>query len=51
MDALSAIHTRRSIRKYMDQPVGEELVEKLLAAAMQAPTRQEPATVAVYSDR
>ena len=38
MDTLDAIHTRRSIRKYLDQPIPEELIEKLLAAAMQAPS-------------
>jgi nitroreductase len=38
MDTLSAIHTRRSIRKYLDQPVSEDRIEKLLAAAMQAPS-------------
>ena len=37
MDTLQAIHTRRSIRTYLDQPVPEELIQKLLAAAMQAP--------------
>ncbi|MGD0896805.1 MAG: nitroreductase family protein [Thermoguttaceae bacterium] len=36
MDVLEAIHTRRSIRKYLDRPVPEELIQKLLAAAMQA---------------
>ena len=39
MDVLEAIHTRRSIRKYLNQPVPEELVEKILAAAMQARSR------------
>lgn len=38
MDALEAIFTRRSIRKFADQAVPEELIEKLLAAAMQAPS-------------
>jgi nitroreductase len=44
MDALEAIRTRRSIRTYLDQPVPEELVQKLLAAAMQAPSarNQQP---------
>ena len=37
MDAIEAIFTRRSIRRYLDKPVPEELVQKLLAAAMQAP--------------
>jgi nitroreductase len=38
MDTLEAIRTRRSVRKYRDQPVPEELVQKLLAAAMNAPS-------------
>jgi nitroreductase len=38
MDAIEAIMTRRSIRKYSDQPVGRETIEVLLRAAMAAPT-------------
>jgi nitroreductase len=38
MDTLEAIRTRRSVRRYKDQPVAEELVRKLLAAAMSAPS-------------
>ena len=38
MDALEAIHTRRSIRKYQDKPVPDALVRKMLAAAMSAPS-------------
>ena len=38
MDTLETIMTRRSIRAYTDQPVPAELVQKLLAAAMQAPS-------------
>ena len=37
MDTLEAIHTRRSIRRYENRPVSEELRRKLLAAAMSAP--------------
>jgi nitroreductase len=37
MDALDAILTRRSIRQYQDVAVREELIEKVLAAAMSAP--------------
>jgi len=53
MDALEAIHTRRSIRKYQDKPVPEEVVEKLLAAAMSAPSarNQQPWQFVVLSDR
>lgn len=38
METLEAIHTRRSIRKYTDRPVPEELVTELLRAAMSAPS-------------
>jgi nitroreductase len=53
MDTLKAIHTRRSIRKYLDRPVPEELIQKLLAAAMQAPSarNQQPWHFVVIDDR
>jgi len=38
MDAMQAILTRRSIRKYTAQPVPDELIKDLLAAAMAAPS-------------
>jgi len=38
MDALDAIHTRRSIRKFTDKHVSNELIEKILAAGMSAPS-------------
>lgn len=41
MDALEAILTRRSVRRYEDKPVPEELIEKLLAAGMAAPTARD----------
>ena len=53
MDTLDAIHTRRSIRRYRNEPVDEGLVEKLLAAAMQAPSarNQQPWQFVVIDDR
>lgn len=53
MDTFDAIHHRRSIRKYDDRPVAEELVQKLLAAAMQAPSarNQQPWRFVVIDDR
>ena len=53
MEALEAIHTRRSIRKYGDQPVPDELVQKILAAAMSAPSacNQQPWQFVVITDR
>lgn len=52
MEALQAIHTRRSIRRYKDKPVPEELIQKLLAAAMQAPSarNQQPWQFVVIDD-
>ena len=38
MDAMQAILTRRSIRKYTDEPVADAQVEVLLKAAMAAPS-------------
>jgi nitroreductase len=53
MDALEAILTRRSIRKYEEKPVPEELVKKLLAAAMSAPSANntQPWHFVVVTDR
>nr|WP_320012169.1 nitroreductase family protein [uncultured Desulfobulbus sp.] len=38
MELLEAIHTRRSIRKYLQKDIPEELVQQILAAAMMAPS-------------
>lgn len=38
MDAMQAILTRQSIRKYTDQKIPDEMVEQLLKAAMRAPS-------------
>lgn len=38
MDAIQALLTRRSIRRYTDEPVSDEHLETLLAAAMAAPS-------------
>jgi len=53
MDALTAIHGRRSIREYTSQPVPEELVCKVLSAAMAAPSasNQQPWQFVVIDDR
>ena len=37
MDAIEAIHSRRSIRTYTAQPVDRELIEALVWDAAQAP--------------
>ena len=53
MDTLEAIHTRRSVRAYQDNPIPEELVTKLLAAAMAAPSarNQQPWEFVVITDK
>ncbi len=38
MDALTAIHTRRTIRAYTEQPLARDVLQRLLYAAVQAPT-------------
>lgn len=44
MDLLEAIYTRRSIRKFTDEPVGDEKIHTLLKCAMLAPSacNQQP---------
>ncbi|MHC4400054.1 MAG: nitroreductase family protein [Planctomycetota bacterium] len=53
MDALEAIRHRRSIRKYQDKPVPEDVVGQLLAAAMMAPSARnaQPWQFVVIDDR
>ena len=53
MDAMTAIFTRRSIRKYTDQPVPEETIEQILKAAMYAPSssNRQPWQFVVIRDR
>jgi nitroreductase len=53
MDAIDAVMTRRSIRRYTNQPVPEELVTRLLRAAMAAPSarNQQPWLFIVVRDR
>ncbi|MCX7817510.1 MAG: nitroreductase family protein [Syntrophales bacterium] len=53
MDALEAIFTRRSIRKFTSQPVSETFVETILRAAMSAPSagNQQPWHFIVVDDR
>jgi nitroreductase len=53
MEALEALLTRRSVRRYTDQPVPDELVDKLLHVAMAAPSagNEQPWLVVVVRDR
>ena len=50
---MKAIFNRRSIRKYEDRPVEKEKIEKLLRAAMQAPSaaNQQPWEFLVIEDK
>lgn len=38
MDAMQALLTRRSIRKYTDEPVSEGTIQEVITAAMSAPS-------------
>jgi nitroreductase len=53
MDVLEAIFSRRSVRRYEERPVSEELVNKLLAAGMNAPSARDgrPWQFVVIDDR
>ncbi len=53
MDAIQAILTRRSIRKYAPQPVPDTLIAEILTAAMSAPSagNQQPWQFVVIADR
>lgn len=53
MDAIKAIMTRRSIRRFMDRAVEEPKLDMLLRAAMQAPSgnNQQPWHFIVITDR
>jgi nitroreductase len=53
MDALEAISSRRSIRKYKKEAVPKELVDELLHAAMNAPSagNEQPWHFVVIQDR
>lgn len=53
MDAMQAILSRRSIRRYIDKPVSDEVVEQLLKSAMSAPSagNEQPWHFVVIRDR
>ena len=53
MDALEAILSRRSIRRYTDQPVSAEQIDTLLQAAMAAPSanNEQPWHFIIIQDR
>ena len=53
MEVLEAIQTRRSVRKYEKREINDEIVQKLLSAAMSAPSaaNQQPWEFIVIKDR
>jgi len=53
MDALTAIQTRRSVRKYREGKVSDELINKILEAGMNAPSagNEQPWHFIVIKDR
>jgi len=53
MDTIKAIHNRRSVRNYQDKPVADELITKILAAGMAAPSarNQQPWEFVVITDK
>jgi len=53
LDVIEAILSRRSIRRYTAEPVGDEVVATLLAAAMSAPSagNQQPWQFVVVTER
>lgn len=53
MDVFEAIYTRRSIRKYEDKVISEDLVKELLGAAMMAPSagNAQPWQFVIVDDR
>jgi nitroreductase len=53
MDCLESIYTRRSIRKYTDKKVPDDLIEKLLKAGMSGPSavNEQPWYFIVVKDK
>jgi len=53
MDCLESIYTRRTIRKYTDKKVSDEIIEKLLKAGMSGPStmNEQPWHFIVVTDR
>ena len=53
MEALDAIFTRRSVRRFTSEPVSDSLVQTLLAAAMNAPSagNEQPWQFIVITER
>lgn len=48
MDAQTCILTRRSVRKFTDESVSRELLEKVVALAAYAPSWKTPRSAAIW---
>jgi len=53
MDAMDVILTRRSIRKYVNKPISDDLIKELLEAAVSAPSagNQQPWHFVILDDK
>ena len=53
MELLQAIHGRRSVREFTDEPVSEAVLHELIDAAIQAPSaiNQQPWCFVVVTDQ
>ncbi len=53
METFDAIHTRRSIRKFLDKKVDDDTIKKILSAAMTAPSamNEQPWQFVVILDK
>jgi nitroreductase len=53
MDLQQAIHSRRAVREYMEESIGRPTLQKLIDAAIQAPSavNEQPWLFAVVQDR
>ncbi len=45
MDLMEALRTRRAIREFTTEPVGDDVIEELIAAAILAPSARQPAAL------
>lgn len=53
MDTLECIKTRRSVRKYTDQPINERIIHNIIEAAISAPSgkNRQPWKFKIISDK
>ena len=53
METLEAIHTRKSVRKFLDKKISDDVIRKILEAAIRAPSagNRQPWRFLVVTDR